>query len=142
MQLVQQFDGVWATGKMHQYSTHTLVTLVLKRENSPSPLESYSPIVLISCEGKLLERRVLARLNGYLGSNFLLPHELAGSWPGRSTSDCIAGNLLRWKMLVLLVTLPSPSLILNGRLTLWHTMLSFVCRLRHVGISGFMMRYF
>ena len=68
----------WKLAKLHP---------LLKSGNDPSLLESYRPISLLECLGKLMERIVATRLEDVVERSQLLPHSQAGFRRWRSTED-------------------------------------------------------
>ena len=60
---------------------------ILKPGKDPRFIESYRPISLLECLGKLLERIVTTRLEDVVERNQMLPHSQAGFRRWRSTED-------------------------------------------------------
>ena len=68
----------WKLAKLHP---------LLKTGKDPKLLESYRPISLLECIGKLMERIVATRLEDVVEMNQILPHSQAGFRRWRSTED-------------------------------------------------------
>lgn len=71
----------WKTG---------IVCPILKPNKDPSLVNSYRPITLLSCIGKLIERIIQKRLEYFLESNFVFPVSQSGFRRGGSTIDVLA----------------------------------------------------
>ncbi|XP_064485178.1 uncharacterized protein LOC135397505 [Ornithodoros turicata] len=64
-----------------------MVVPILKPGKSPHNIDSFRPIALTSCVGKVMERMVSSRLNWYLESTMFFPEAMAGFRQGRSSID-------------------------------------------------------
>lgn len=67
----------------------SLVIPLLKPGKSPDSTESYRPISLTSCLGKVMERLINTRLKWFFERHNVLPNSQAGFRPGYSTIDHI-----------------------------------------------------
>ena len=66
---------------------------ILKRGKDKSQAESYRPIGLTSCEGKVTERLIITRLMWYLEDKKHITQEQTAFRQGRSTEDHITYNI-------------------------------------------------
>ena len=66
-----------------------VVVPIAKPDKNRMLLESYRPITILSCIGKVLERIILSRLNYYLEKNDLLGSYQMGFRAGKGTNDCL-----------------------------------------------------
>ena len=60
--LLQLFNDGWRTGKLSQVWREDIMIPILKRDKDKSKAESYRPISLTSCVGKLMEHIINTRL--------------------------------------------------------------------------------
>ena len=84
--LTELFNCCMFQGVMPQCWKKANVTPVFKK-GSPSKIENYRPISLLSCASKVLERLVADQLRDYLESNQLLTNHQYGFCKGSSTVD-------------------------------------------------------
>jgi hypothetical protein len=66
------------------------VVAIKKPGKSPSSVDSYRPISLLSTLSKILERVILKRLQNHLDSNDIIPKEQCGFTKGRSTNHLLS----------------------------------------------------
>ena len=64
--LLQLFNDGWRTGTVPQVWREAIMIPILKRSKDKSQAESYRPISLTSCVGKLMERLINTRLMWHL----------------------------------------------------------------------------
>ena len=88
--LLQIFNLSWHSGKFPSKWKETHIRPILKKGKDKSKPESYRPISLLSCMGKLLERIINKRLISYLESNSLLAPTQLGYRQNHSTEDQLA----------------------------------------------------
>ena len=88
--LLQIFNLSWHSGKFPSKWKEAHIRPILKKGKDKSKPESYRPISLLSCTGKLLERIINKRLLCYLESNNLLVNTQTGYRQHRSTEDQLA----------------------------------------------------
>ncbi|GIY25833.1 probable RNA-directed DNA polymerase from transposon BS [Caerostris darwini] len=77
----------WNSGKLPRELRRATVVPVRKPSKEASSPESYRPIALTCIACKIMEKRILKRLNFYLNSHDLLPREQFGFREGHSTTD-------------------------------------------------------
>lgn len=70
------------------------ITAILKPGKQPTRYESFRPIALLSCIGKLMEEMIFKRMNWYIESRKLYPPEMNGFRQNRSAIDT---SLLLWR---------------------------------------------
>ncbi|KAM7311019.1 uncharacterized protein ISCGN_007927 [Ixodes scapularis] len=85
--LLQQYNVSWNTGQLPESWKKSRLVPILKAGKSPLSLESYRPIALSSCIGKLMERMILNRLLWYLEKTGVFPECMSGFRRGRSAID-------------------------------------------------------
>ena len=85
--LLNIFNKSWQTGTVPQCWREAIMVPVHKKGKDRRKVDSYRPISLTSCVGKLMERLVNTRLNWHLESNNLLSPKQAGFRQHRSTED-------------------------------------------------------
>ena len=83
------FNTSWKIGRLPQSWKQANMIPIRKEGKPANKAESYRPISLTSCLGKLIERIINSRLMWYLESNHLLMDEQAGFRQYRSTEDQI-----------------------------------------------------
>lgn len=87
--LMRWFNKVWETGAVPEdWKTADIIPL-LKAGKPPGRAESYRPVSLTSCVGKLFERLVQSRLCWFLEENRCLPDCMTGFRKGLSAQDNI-----------------------------------------------------
>ena len=86
---LQLFDGGWRTGTVPQVWREAIMIAILKRGKDKSKAESYRPISLTSCVGKLMERLINTRLMWHLENKKHITPEQAAFTQDRSTEDQI-----------------------------------------------------
>ena len=77
----------WQTGTVPQCWREAIMVPIHKKGKDRRKVDSYRPISLTSCFGKLMERLVNTRINGHLESNNLLSSKQAGFRQHQSTED-------------------------------------------------------
>ena len=87
--LLQLFNDGWRTGTAPQVWREAIMIPILKRGKDKSKAESYRPISLISCVGKLMERLINTRLVWYLEEKKHITPEQAAFRQDRSTENQI-----------------------------------------------------
>ena len=87
--LLQLFSDGWRTGTVPQVWREAIMIPILKRGKDKSKAESYRPISLTSCVGKLMERLINTRLMWYLEDKKHITPEQAAFRQDRSTEDQI-----------------------------------------------------
>ena len=88
--LLQVFNSSWHSGKFPSRWKEAYIKPSLKKGKDKNKPESYRPISLLSCTGKLLERLVNKRLLWYLESNNLISPSQTGYRQHRGTEDQLA----------------------------------------------------
>ena len=88
--LLQIYNLSWHSGKFPTKWKEAHIKACLKKGKDKSQPESYRPISLLSCTGKLLERLINKRLLWHLESNNLLSPTQTGYRQHRSTEDQLA----------------------------------------------------
>ena len=87
--ILNLFNHIWTSGNfLGEWKTSIIIPL-LKSGKQKLSTNSYRPIALTSCLGKLLERIINNRLRWRLEKNNLLDQNQFGFRPGRSTVDAI-----------------------------------------------------
>ena len=81
------FNNSWRTGQVPQAWRVASMVPILKKGKDRSKADSYRPISLTSCIGKVFERMVNSRLTWHLERHKLICDEQAGFRPHRSTED-------------------------------------------------------
>ena len=76
--LINIFNKSWQTGTVPQCWREAIMVPIHKKGEDRRKVDSYKPISLTSCVGKLMERLVNTRLNWHLESNNLLSSKQAG----------------------------------------------------------------
>ena len=87
--LLELINLSWSRGEMPAAWKKAVITPILKRGKPPEKVESFRPISLLSCLGKLCERLVNRRLTYLLERNNLLNPCQAGFRRKRATEDQI-----------------------------------------------------
>jgi len=87
--LLHTFNIMFRTGFIPDNWRVAIVVPILKPEKPKDKAESYRPISLTSCMGKVMERMIGSRIKWHLERYNLLPWEQAGSRKRYSTSDHI-----------------------------------------------------
>ena len=87
--LLQIFNEIWHLGQIPQGWKEAIIIPVAKHGKDPSSTDSYRPISLTSCVGKLLEKMVATRLNWFLESNGILTDTQFGFRQALSTTNPI-----------------------------------------------------
>lgn len=85
--LLHAFNISWETGRLEPRWKHARLVPVLKPGKVPTAIESYRPIALLSCVGKLMEKMVLLRLDWDLIIRNICPEQMSGFRKGRSSLD-------------------------------------------------------
>ena len=85
--LLSIFNNSFKTGKVPQVWRDVHMIPIHKQGKNPSRTDSYIPISLTSCCGKVMERMVNSRLMWRLEDNNLLPKKQAGLSRNHSTED-------------------------------------------------------
>ena len=85
--LLDIFNKSWQAGTVPQCWREAIMVPIHKKGKDRRKVDSYRPISLTSCVGKLMERLVNTRLIWHLESNNLLSSEQAGFRQHRSTED-------------------------------------------------------
>ena len=87
--LLQLFNDGWRTGIVPQVWREAIMIPILKRGKDKSKAESYRPVSLTSCVGKLMERLINTRLVWHLEEKKHITPEQAAFSQDRSTEDQI-----------------------------------------------------
>jgi ribonuclease HI len=85
--LLKVFNNSWKTGHVPQCWRDADMVPVHKKGKSRMSRDSYRPISLTSCVGKLMERMINTRLVWHLEKNNIITPEQAGFRQHRSTED-------------------------------------------------------
>ena len=88
--LLDFYNALWERGEMPRQFKEAVIVLMLKPMKDAIKSDSYRPISLLSCVGKVYEKIVYKRLRYYVEQNKVLPDVQNGFRPNRSTSDNIA----------------------------------------------------
>lgn len=88
--LLKILNQLWSSGQVPPDWKKAIIIPIAKPGKSPHLAESYRPISLTSCLGKVMEKMVSNRLTWHLDANNLLPKDQAGFRRGFSTLDHIA----------------------------------------------------
>ena len=87
--MLQLFNTIWVTGTFPDDWSHSYIIPILKPGKPASQPQSYRPIQLTSCMGKILERMVTSRLNWYIETSKLLSPYQSAFRRARCTVDHI-----------------------------------------------------
>ena len=87
--LLQLFSDGWRTGTVPQVWREAIMIPILQRGKDKSKAESYRPISLTSCVGKLMERLISTKLMWHLENKTHVTPEQAAFRQDRSTEDQI-----------------------------------------------------
>lgn len=87
--ILEAFNAIWRTAEIPEAWLTSTVVPIRKPGKPAQSLDSYRPISLTSCVGKLMERLVLRRLTWYMETIGALPDELCGFRAKRCTADAI-----------------------------------------------------
>lgn len=87
--LLRIFQDLLRNGQTHRILQTQLTVPILKPSKDPALAQSYRPIALLSCVGKVLERLLKRRLDYWCESNNVLPRSQFGGRSGRSTIDSL-----------------------------------------------------
>ena len=87
--LLQIFNDGWKAGSVPQIWREAVMIPVHKKGKDRAKAESYRPISLTSCVGKLMERIINKRLVHHIEEKQLIPPEQAAFRQNRSTEDQI-----------------------------------------------------
>lgn len=85
--LLDIFNQSWMTGRLQPTWKTARIVPILKPGKDPTDLQSYRPIALLSCVGKLMEKMVLLRLDWDLTTRNVYPPQMSGFRKGRSSID-------------------------------------------------------
>ena len=85
--LLQIYNNSWKTGHIPQSWREATMIPVHKKGKNKKDVNSYRPISLLSCTGKLLERMVNTRLTWHLEGRNIYANEQAGFRKNLSTED-------------------------------------------------------
>ncbi|PVD22166.1 hypothetical protein C0Q70_17971 [Pomacea canaliculata] len=88
--LLDLFNNSWNSGHVPQIWREADMVPVHKKGKDRAKVDSYRPISLTSCVGKLMERLINTRLSWHLEKNNILTPEQAGFRQHRSTEDQVA----------------------------------------------------
>ena len=87
--LLYAFNLIWRSGNIPpQFKVSTLIP-ILKPGKSPSSVESYRPIALLSCFSKLFEKIIYNRLYTYIENKNCIPHFQCGFRRMHSCNDIL-----------------------------------------------------
>ena len=89
-QLLKIFNNSWKTGHVPQIWREADMVPIHKKGKDRAKVDSYRPISLTSCVGKLMERLINTRLTWHLEKNNIISPEQAGFRQHRSTEDQVA----------------------------------------------------
>ena len=87
--LLQLFNDGWRTGTVPQVWREAIMIPILKRGKDKLQAESYQPVSLASCVGKLMERLINTRLMWHLEDKKHITPEQAAFRQDRCTEDQI-----------------------------------------------------
>ena len=87
--LLDMFRRIWRGEEIPQKWRTANIKTLLKEGKDPEMTDSYRPISLTSCLGKLMEKIVADRLTSYMEMNKLLNENQAGFRKNRCTTDQI-----------------------------------------------------
>lgn len=90
-ELLGIYNRSWQTGKLPAEWKLGLIIPILKPGKCPLTPESYRPITLLQCLGKLMENMVSERLKFFSESNKIIPDTQHGFRYRRSTLDPLLG---------------------------------------------------
>ena len=96
--LLQLFNDGWRTGTVPQVWREAIMIPILKKGKDMSQAESYRPVSLTSCVGKLMERLINTRLMWHLEDKKHIAPEQAAFRQDRSTEDKITISPKQLKM--------------------------------------------
>ena len=85
--LLELFNNSWKSGQVPQCWREADMIPIHKQGKDRHRTDSYRPISLTSCVGKLIERLINTRLTWHLETNNIITPEQAGFRPHRSTED-------------------------------------------------------
>ena len=88
--LLAIFNNSWTTGHVPQAWREADMVPIHKKGKDRTKVDSYRPISLTSCVGKLMERLINSRLSWHLEKNNNISPEQAGFRQHRSTEDQVA----------------------------------------------------
>ena len=88
--LLAIFNNSWKTGHVPQVWREAHMVPIHKKGKDRAKVDSYRPISLTSCVGKLMERLINTRLSWHLEKNNIIAPEQAGFRQHRSTEDQVA----------------------------------------------------
>ena len=87
--ILDAFNKIWRTGIIPQdFKLSTLIP-ILKPNKDPNSVESYRPIALLSCFGKLLEKIIHKRLYALIENKYSLPTFQCGFRSQHSCTDIL-----------------------------------------------------
>ena len=85
--ILDAFNKIWRTGIIPQdFKLSTLIP-ILKPNKDPNSVESYRPIALLSCFGKLLGKVIHKRLYAVIENKYSLPTFQCGFRSQHSCTD-------------------------------------------------------
>ena len=87
--ILELFNLSWETETFPESWKISLLIPISKPEKNNMLVESYRPISMLSCLGKIMERIINSRLNWYIENNNKLIHEQVGFRRKKSTYDLI-----------------------------------------------------
>lgn len=87
--LLQFFNCIWEDEILPECWKIAQVVPILKPGKSPLSVESFRPVSLTSCIGKLMEKLVNERLQWWLEVNDVLPYQMTGFRRHRCTMDSV-----------------------------------------------------
>jgi ribonuclease HI len=94
--LLKAYNDIWETGTFPEEWRQAVTIPIKKPGKDPESVDSYRPISLTSCLGKVLEKMVNRRLVFILEKGRLLPEQQFGFRKGKSTADVL--NILQSKI--------------------------------------------
>ena len=83
------YNDIWEKEVMPNSWKESVIIPILKEGKAANIVESYRPISLTSCFGKIMEKMVVQRMHKYLEKNNLLDTAQSGFRPTRSAIDSV-----------------------------------------------------
>ena len=88
-ELLKTINRYWEQGKFPEEGKTSIIVPLLKANKDASKPESYRPVTLLSCIGKVYEAMVNRRLTWFLETKRIMPNNMLGFRPGKATIDAL-----------------------------------------------------
>lgn len=140
--LLNILNNLWTRQKIPESWKTQCVIPILKPNKPPNVADSYRPISLSSCIGKLFENMIKTRLDWYVEANNLLPHTQFGFRKGRGCTESIMSFLSDIKQRVIGGPYHAMCVFLDVQGAFDNVDISVLIKILHdLGISGHLLQW-